>query len=251
MAYLKAHKLGELGADEISMNLQGGLGGYFGDLAALGQPAQPVFRFQCPAGCPPLAANQCQGVLRQAIRSAIFLANNAASKLERASKVATRTAGQDDETIRLYRFFFGHDPSRPVPWAGNQESGLVVAHRYRKAAEALLSRNTLYRCGCPGARPTVNAQTNAAAEANVIKLCTNFWNPPAGMRLSKHAFRAGVIMHEMLHLLYHEFFHHPGHPSGDPVRRRDEPHCYEAFALRIAGHAADPSDVRACRNRSA
>jgi len=62
---------------------------------------------------------------------------------------------------------------------------------------------------------------------------------------------AGVILHEMLHLLFFEFFHHPGHPSGDPVRRRDNAHCYEAFALRVAGHAAEPGDVTACWNQPA
>ena len=36
----------------------------------------------CPAGCHPVAAGQCGNVLRRAIRDAIFLASNAASKLE-------------------------------------------------------------------------------------------------------------------------------------------------------------------------
>lgn len=211
----------------------------------LGQipPAAPRFAFECPAGCAPVAAGQCRAVLRQAITAAISLANKAAEKLEANPR--------DAETIRLFRFFFGHDPSRPVPWAGNRESGISVAQRLRKVAEALQSRGTLYRCGCPGAGPEVRAQTNAATEPNVINLCTRFWNPPAGLRVSHQFFRAGVILHEMLHLLYHEFFHHAGHPSGDPERRRDNSHCYEAFTMRVAGHAADPSDVRQCTQRPA
>jgi hypothetical protein len=31
------------------------------------------------------------------------------------------------------------------------------------------------------------------------------------------------------------------------VSRRVNAHCYEAFAMRLAGHAADPSDVAQCR----
>ena len=224
---------------------------FVGEASTLGQPITPVFRFECPAGCPPFTAGQCRNVLRHAIRASINIASNAASKLEAASKLSGRTSPRDDETVRLFRFFFGHDPSRPVPWAGNRESGLIVAQRFRKAAEALQSWGILYRCGCPGAGAEVRARTNAAIAPNVINLCPRFWNPPPGLRLANRYFRAGVILHETLHLLYHEFFHHPGHPSGDPVRRRDEPHCYEAFALRVAGHAADPTDVTQCRARQA
>jgi hypothetical protein len=206
-------------------------------------PPGPHFRFECPAGCAPVAAGQCRAVLRQAITAAISLANNAASKLEASPRHA--------ETVRLFRFFFGHDPSRQVPWAGNKESGASVAQRLRKVAEALQGRGTLYHCGCPGAGPEVRARTNAATEPNVINLCPRFWNPPAGLHVSNRFFRAGVLLHEMLHLLYHEFFHHAGHPSGDPERRRDNAHCYEAFTMRVAGHAADPSDVNQCTARPA
>jgi hypothetical protein len=234
-----------------SMGQEKGSSTFAGEVSGLAQAAGLVFRFECPPGCPPFAAGQCRNVLRQAIRASIFLASNAASRLELASKAEGRVSPRDDDLVRKFHFFFGHDPSRPVPWAGNKVSGLVVAHRYRKAAEALQGRGTLYRCGCPGAGPGVRAITNWDAEHNVINLCPIFWNPPPGLHLSNRYFRAGVILHEMLHLLYHEFFHHPGHPSGDPARRRDEPHCYEAFALRAAGHAADPSDVTSCRARAA
>jgi hypothetical protein len=50
----------------------------------------------------------------------------------------------------------------------------------------------------------------------------------------------------MLHLLYIEFVRH------DPKeRRRNDAHCYEAFAMRVAGHAAAKSDVTRCRTRPA
>jgi len=208
-----------------------------------GAPSGPVFRFDCPPGCPPATANACRGIVRRAIIDAIALANGAASKLEATPRTP--------ETVRLFRAFFGHDPSRPVPWAGNQQSGLVVAFRLRKCAQEMLGgRNIMYRCitGCPA---TTNARTNAADDPSLIRLCPRFFNRAAGLPLNNQFFRAGVILHEMLHLLFFEFFHHPGHPSGDPVRRRDNAHCYEAFALRVAGHAAEHGDVTACWNQPA
>jgi hypothetical protein len=238
--------LGDIGGDHncgCSNNSRQGSISFLGQPSAPAQTAAPVFRFECPAGCAPVSAGQCRNILRRAIHDAIFLAANATSKLEANPR--------DPSTVRKFRFFFGHDPSRPVPWAGNMESGASVAHRFRKVAEALQGRGTLYRCGCPGAGPEVRARTNARVEPNAVNLCARFWNPPPGLRLSHRFFRAGVILHEMLHLLYHEFFHHPGHPSGDPVRRRDNAHCYETFALRVAGRAADPSDVTACRDQLA
>jgi hypothetical protein len=141
-------------------------------------PQGPAFRLECAAGCPPLAANRCRAVVRQANVDAIELARNAAMALE--------STPPSREAARLFRAFFGHDPSRPVPWAGNR------------------------------------------------------------------FFRGGVVLHEMLHLLYHQFFHHAGrHRSGDPERRRDNAHCYEAFALQLAGHVAEPGDVAGCCRRPA
>jgi len=64
--------------------------------------------------------------------------------------------------------------------------------------------------------------------------------------------RAGVVLHEMLHLLYWVFFGHRANlpRPGDPEeRRRDNSHCYEAFALEVAGRAADPRDIAACGAR--
>jgi hypothetical protein len=180
--------------------------------------------------------------VRQAIVDAIGLARSAATALE--------STPPSRDTTRLFRAFFGHDPSWPVPWAGNRPSGLTVAHRFHRCAEELAGGRTVtYRCvNCAS---TTNARTNAAADPSLIMLCPRFFNRPAGLPLGNQFFRAGVVLHEMLHLLYHQFFHHPGHPSGDPVRRRDNAHCYEAFALRLAGHASEPGDVAACWNQPA
>src|SRR6266542_5361710 len=143
-------------ADATPRRFGGGTGLAEGDFVVGQAPAPapsagPAFRFDCGAGCAPLAANQCRQVVRRAIIDAIRFAENAATQLE----------ARDKEAMRLFRFFFG-DPTRAVPWANN--------------------------------RPR------------------------------------------------------PGDPE---ERRRDNAHCYEAFALRTAGHGADPADVAACRARPA
>lgn len=145
-------------------------------LGFLGEPAvaaAPVFRFECPIGCPPHTAAQCRGVVHRAIRDGIRICIVAATALE---------ANPRTQTIRdQFRRLFGHDPSRPVPWANNAES-------------------------------------------------------------------------EMLHLIYGEFFRHirvPPNPDDPQERRRDNAHCYEAFALRAAGHTPDRCDICRCRRRPA
>lgn len=199
-------------------------------------PPRATFRLECPTGCAPFPANQCQTILRRAILDAIALANNAASKLT--------TSPRDSETIRLFRFFFGHDPSRPVPWADNEQSGATVAKRFLVCARELGGgRRTLYRCGCPGAGAGVRAITINAQE---VSLCPRFWGASPQPGLSARFFRAGVILHEMLHQLFIEFILHDANE-----RRRNNAHCYEAFAMRLAGHAADQSDVRQCRQQPA
>jgi len=211
-----------------------------GEMEQGGQPSVPqvraTFRLECPAGCAPVVAAQCNATLRRAILDAIAIANNAARKL---------TAAQTDaETTRLFRFFLGHDPSRPVPWANNQESRLVVAKRLLTSARELGGgRRTLYRCGCPGAGPGVRARTISPIE---VRLCPIFWGASPQPGLSARFFRAGVILHEMLHQLYIEFVRHNANE-----RRRNNAHCYEALAMRLAGHAADQSDVKQCRERPA
>jgi hypothetical protein len=194
----------------------------------------PSFRIDCPAGCAPFPANQCRQIVNQAVRDAISLAATAADKLSATPRAK--------ETIRLFRFFFGHDPSLPVPWANNQESGAIVAERFRVCARELGGgRSTLYRCGCPGAGPFVNARTISPTE---VRLCPAFFGPSPQAGLSAQFFRAGVVMHEMLHQLFIEFILHD-----DNEHRRNNAHCFEAFAMRLAGHAADQSDVRQCLQR--
>ena len=205
------------------------------------QPTGPIFRFECAPGCAPNAAGQCRAVLRQGIREAIRLSSNAASKLEANPR--------DADTIRHFLRLFGHRPDRPVPWANNTESGATIAHRLRKVAEALQGRGTLYRCvpcgtstvlECPLDAPTIACPMNAqAVPPNTIELCPRFWEQSA-------AWRAGVLIHEMLHLLYLEFLHH-----GDPERRRDNAHCIEAFVLLANGITPDRCDICRCRRRAA
>jgi hypothetical protein len=218
-------------------------------------PSGPVFDVQCPdpPGCPPIAAGQCRAVLRQAIIEAIKLANNAASKVEAATNV--EPAKRDPaakKTAHLFKFFFGHDPTRPVPWAGNAASGVSVAFRFRAVAKELAGgRRIVFRClptraDCADADLTccsanTHAWVNQNTVPNVVHLCASFWNPPAGLRgLPALQYRAAIIIHEMLHLLFQDFLLHA--PPGRP-----DAHCYEAFALRVADFGADPSDVRQCR----
>jgi hypothetical protein len=227
----------------------------FGQPASPAQPAGPIFDVQCPdpPGCPPIAAGQCRAVLRQAIIEAIKLANNAASKVDAATKLEpSKRYAETKKTAALFKFFFGHDPTRPVPWAGNAASGVSVAFRFRAVAKELGGgRRIVFRClptrpDCAAADLTCcstdsNAWVNQATVPNVVHLCASFWNPPAGLRgLPAPQYRAAIIIHEMLHLLFQDFLLHT--PPGRP-----DAHCYEAFALRVAGFGADPFDVRQCR----
>lgn len=258
-------------ADATPRRFGGGTGLAEGDFVvgqapAPAPPAGPVFRFECPAGCPQGAEAACRRVLYRALVDAIGLCLNAASQLE-ATPRSIRTRN-------IFRSLFGHDPSRPVPWADNKESGAIVAHRLRKVAEAFHGRVTHFRCGgFPGAPAGqqcavgTNAFTIPGLHPNVIFLCPPFWNqeplvpatPPfpataAGRARVARFWRAGIVLHEMLHLLYRGFFRHatvPPHPDDPQERRRDNAHCYEAFTLQVAGHSPDPSDITQCRDRPA
>ena len=214
-------------------------------------PAVPVFRFTCANGCAPHAANECLAIVRRAVRDAIALADNAAAKL----------TARAPEALRLFRFFFG-DPSRPVPWASNQLAADLVAFRFRAAADGFRKRVPHIRCGALAAgdcNATENAFTQPRADPtddiplphNTIVICPPFWTGGvAGTDID--SWRAAILLHEMLHLVFWEFFGHQVNlpRPGDPEeRRRDNAHCYEAFALRVAGHGADPDDVAACTAR--
>jgi Lysine-specific metallo-endopeptidase len=219
-----------------------------------------IHRLVCPAGCPPLAAVQCVPIVRQAIFEAINLANNAADKLAapttiEPSKRDPKTDKVAIQTADFFRAFFCHDPSRPVPWDSNKPSGVSVAKRFRAVAKNLggpEARRITFRCNFGAQCAGDVAFSNQNNDPNAITLCGPFWTPPAGMPgLSNEGFRGGTIIHEMLHILYTNFFHHAGHPSGDPEFRRDNAHCYKAFALRVGGYGRDPNAVARCRARNA
>lgn len=224
--------------------------------------AGPVFDVTCPDGCPPFAAGQCRPVVRQAIIEAIKMANNAASKLEMAIKLKPKDRDKvAKETAGLFTAFFAHDPSLPVTWAGNKESGASVVKRFRAVARELGGgRRIVFRCDphCDPEHPntamcgTAVAVTEQARLRNVICLCAPFWSPPTGLRgLPPENYRAGTIIHEMLHMLFTDFFHHVPNAFGDPEFRRDNANCYEAFAYRVDGFGADPAAVALCIGRPA
>lgn len=222
--------------------------GHLGEpAAAAAATVTPPFRFFCPIGCAPQTAARCQGIVAQAIRDAIVLADRAAERLEQ----------RDAEALRLFRFFFGA-ALQPVPWANNRLAADLVAQRLRAVAQGFRSRVPHVRCAADAG---CNAFTQARAAPspanplprNTILLCPPFWGPgPAG---SVARFRrAAIMLHEMLHLLFWQFFGHQVNlprPLDTHEGRRDNSHCYEAFALRVNGHAAEAADVTACRARPA
>jgi hypothetical protein len=235
-----------------SLKMRGPLGEAEQTAGWFGEPAQstaPAFRFICPTGCAPQAANQCIGIVRRAIQDAIWLAENAAEKL----------ISRDGEALGLFRFFFG-DPERLVPWANNRPAADLVADRFRAVAHGFRTRVPHIRCAVvgPGAEdcgpgnafvvPRRAPTATIPLPRNTILLCPPFWGAaPAGTVL--RFWRAAILLHEMLHLLYWQFFGHQVNlpRPGDPEeRRRDNSHCYEAFALRVAKHGADAGDVTAC-----
>lgn len=200
------------------------------------------FQLLDAATCPPggITNAQATAIVRRSIRVALGILKSAASKLESIEQ--KRVSGQprsdeDKRVARLFLFFFRHDPNRPIPWADNKPSGVNVAHRLRRAADALVKRGLHYRCACPGAPLTRRGQ--AAPGGVHIDLCNAFWNVPAGLHMDAETFRAGVILHETLHVIYDSIDDAGAHRAND--------HCYEAFAMRAAGHAADRSDVSQCR----
>ena len=83
------------------------------------------------------------------------MAMGAANKLDASLKPGPRTPAASDSTP-LYRFFFGHDPTLPVDWAGGIPSGASIAGQYRAVARELgAGRQIVFRCGdaalCAGA----------------------------------------------------------------------------------------------------
>ena len=167
----------------------------------LGQPSPaPVFRFECPAGCAPLAADECRKVLLQAIRDAIHLACNSASKLEANPREA--------KTVSIFLKLFGHDPSRPVPWAetrspgpaspGDCEGCAGVRRRTTNALPMRLSRRGAHR-ECANCFALGGTAMLKILETRPARFFTVGQNP--------RWIRAGIILHEMLHQLSGIFRH--------------------------------------------
>lgn len=223
--------------------------------AGLGGFGAPVFDVQCPnpPGCVPgVDAAGCRAAIRAAVREAIRLANNAANKLEAAIAVPPASRDADAQrTAKRFKFFFRHDPAHAIKWAGHEESGVSVAKRFRAVAKELdCGRRVVFHC-----RPTrvpcadtdltcCPADVNAWFSTDVrngVNLCDGFWNPPADLPegLPVRSFRAGIIIHEMLHMLFEHL--------RDVGQGRIRAACYEGFALRAAGIPADQFDVCQCR----
>jgi hypothetical protein len=220
---------------------------HVGQDLGLAEATVPAFRFpECDTGgtgCGPHAANACRAIIRRAIRDAIWLADNAVDRL----------SARDNKAVRLFRTFFGN-PSRPVPWAKNRPAADLVADRFRAVSRAFRTRVPHFRCATaaddcglfaafvvPSAAPTALVPL----PRNTIILCPPFW--------TANAFnRAAALLHEMLHLLFWEFFGHQVNlpRPGDPEeRRRDNSYCYHVFALRLADHGVPAATRSRCTDR--
>jgi hypothetical protein len=199
-------------------------------MAGLGAFGAPVLDVQCPdpPGCAPVVAAGCRAAIRDAVRDAN----------------AQRTA-------KRFEFFFGHDPAHAITWAGNEESGVSVAKRFRAVAKELDGgRRVVFHCRPTRADCADNDLTCCSPNDNAwfstgvrngINLCDGFWNPPADLPqgVPVRSFRAAIIIHEMLHMLFEHL--------RDVGQGRVRAACYEGFALRAAGIPADPFDVCQCR----
>ena len=236
---------------------------------------EPVFEFEAPPApqCRALTAAESR-IVRQATIEAINIATTAAKKLRAAVKVKPDDRDKDARvTAGFFITFFGHDPRTPVSWADNMASGDSVARRLEAVARELRGsakggRTITFRvcAGCgPGIEPNngndccrngkragtcQNTTACPHPTPNVITLCPPFWNPPAQRGLPPEGFRGGVILHEMLHILYTNFFHHHYPPgSSTTERRRNNAHCFRAFALRATGYGQDNDAISGCTDR--
>jgi hypothetical protein len=221
-------------------------------MAGFSEPRSPIMDIQCPnpPGCPPVEAARCRAAVREAVTGAIRLATNAVNKIQAAISVPPGDRNAEArQTANFFRFFFGHDPTHPIPWAGNQASAVSVIARFRAVANELSGgRRVIFQCrptrvGCGEDLTCCDPNDNAwfhVGVPNTVNLCAGFWNPPADLRgLPHRTFRAAIIMHEMLHMLFEDI--------RDARQGRPRAACYEAFALRAAGFGADPVDVCLCR----
>jgi len=192
----------------------------------------------------PVHGGGCRTVLFDAVVEAIKLARSAADKVDAAMAVPEATRGpKAKEAARLYNFFFCHDPSKFISWAGGA-SGTTVSERLRKVARELDGgRRILFECRGDGG---CNAFTIPGVHSTVF-LCPPFWDTQGLPGLPEVNRRAATIIHEMLHNLYDLDDSTRFNPPHNPTPRRFDAHCYEAFLLRVNGYGSDQTDVAACR----
>ena len=106
-----------------------------------------IHTLDCSAGCPGgLTEAQCAPIVSQAISEAIKLANTAANKLEAPTKIEPNKRDNDaKETARLFKAFFGHDPTTKID--GNEPSGVSIIKRFRAVAKELAGgRRIVFHC---------------------------------------------------------------------------------------------------------
>ncbi len=248
--------------------------------AAPAPPAGPVFRFECPAGCHQGAEAVCRRVLFQALADAIQLCSGAASQLE-ASPRSTRTrnifrslfghdpslpvpwaGGKESGAIvahrlrkvaeaihgRVTHFHCGGFPGAPAnlqcPPAVNAialpPNLIVLCPRFWNLEP--------FTPPAPAFPPTLAGPDREALFERVLGVAGLAWaapTPAARARVARF-WRAGIVLHEMLHLLFRGFFRHfavPPNPDDPQERRRDNAHCYAAFAWLVNRHVPYPFDV--------
>ena len=158
------------------------------------------------------------------------MAIGAANKLDASLKPGPRTPAASD-TARLYRFFFGHDPTLPVDWAGGIPSGASIAGQYRAGPELGAGRQIVFRCGdaalCAGA-VVVTATALGHCRTQRDQPVWSVLGSPCLPGLPPENFRGTTVLHEMLHVLFREGFHDAGRrlTSSDaitPVASRRSP----------------------------
>jgi hypothetical protein len=198
-----------------------------------GAPA-PRFRVTCPGLT---AARRRQ--LRSAVALAVRVANEAARRL--------RARPVDAEARRLFAHFFGTSPEHRVPWA-TRTAGDLVAYRFELVARELAGgRIVHYTCVTGNVGECASAPGSSTIAVTMgpsaVTLCDGFWAP--GRTVTN---MAGTLLHEGMHAVMGDLFDHAV-ASGIAECRRDNARCFQAFALRLAGHGVS-SDIRTRCRRS-
>jgi len=222
--------------------------------------------------CTGCADTGCAALIQSAIKEAIRLANGAADKLQAAIEPGMRDADAT-LTAKLFQAFFCHDPLFPIPWDKNRPSGASVVRRFRAVAHELgpgrrirfICQPTLNPCNFATCCGAGDFAFNVQDDHFTIFLCAGFWDARSSAELGGSPLRglddprvklvdqrfpglpeddrrAGIIIHEVLHLLFDL--------GDDASPRRFDAHCYVAFALRVNGFGGDPTAVRQCLNVS-